>query len=195
MNDVSDDALFLAQMQDVKPLRQEPRVRTAPTQLDLAALAARRAAAQRPLTDIPSPFGYEAVPLLDPHEVVSFKRDGVQEGVFRKLRLGQYVVETGLDLQGLGLEAARLRLLEALEQCHRLEIRNLQIRHGRGLQSQPPAQLKSHVCHWLSHWPEVLAYHSAPRQLGGSGITLVLLRKGQQDKQHTRERIQKRLPA
>lgn len=190
----AEPSLFAQQMQDVKPLTPDARVRLQSQSLDEAARQARQQAAQRAETPQSHPFSFEAVPLLDPHEVVSFKRDGVQEGVFRKLRLGQYQVETCLDLQGIGLEPARHRLLDVLGQCQQLEIRSLMIRHGRGLQSTPPAQLKSHVCHWLSLWPQVLAYHSAPRQLGGSGTTLVLLRKGQQDKQHTRERIQKRLP-
>lgn len=190
----TEPSLFAQQMQDVKPLAADARVRLQGQSLDEAARQARQQAAQQAATELSHPFGFEAVPLLDPHEVVSFKRPGVQEGVFRKLRLGQYPVETSLDLQGMGLETARHRLLEVLGQCQQWEIRSLLIRHGRGRQSQPPAQLKSHVCHWLGLWPQVLAYHSAPAPLGGSAVTLVLLRKGQQDKQHTRERIQKRLP-
>ena len=35
---------------------------------------------------------------VKPNDIVSYKRPGVQEGVFRKLRLGKYSIEGRLDL-------------------------------------------------------------------------------------------------
>ena len=47
---------------------------------------------------------------------------------------------------------------------------------------------------WLELWPEELALHSARHQDGGGNALYVLLRKGQQQKIDTRERIWRHLP-
>ena len=45
------------------------------------------------------------IPLVEPHAELSFVRPGVQHGVFRRLRLGEYHFDTRLDLHGLGVIA------------------------------------------------------------------------------------------
>lgn len=186
-------ALFQAEMAGIRPLAQDTVPQARASQPDEAQMA-RRAAAQQE-TDLDTDyFAMEAVPLLDPHDPVSFRLDGLQEGVFKKLRLGKYPLEATLDLQGQSLRQARTNLVEFLRDCHRCEIRCLLIRHGEGLQGHPRALLKSYVSHWLTQWPDVLASHSALRAHGGTGALYVLLRKGERQKAHTRERIFKRQP-
>ena len=191
--DADDLALFQAELGDVRPLRQDhvPSVRDSG---DAEAQKARRAAAQQESDLDPDFMSLEAVTLLDPHDLVSFRRPGVQEGVFRKLRLGEYELHASLDLQGQSLRQAKTLLLEFLRECQRCEIRTVLIRHGKGLQSNPPALLKSYVSQWLQLWPDVLALHSARHQDGGGSALYVLLRKGQQQKIDTRERIWRHLP-
>lgn len=191
--DADDLALFQAELGDVRPLRQDhiPSVRDSG---DAEAQKARRAAAQQESDLDPDFMSLEAVTLLDPHDLVSFRRPGVQEGVFRKLRLGEYELQASLDLQGQSLRQAKTLLLEFLRECQRCEIRTVLIRHGKGLQSNPPALLKSYVSQWLQQWPDVLALHSARYEEGGSSALYVLLRKGQQQKIETRERIWRHQP-
>lgn len=193
VRDADDLALFQAELGDVRPLRQDhiPSVRDSG---DAEAQKARRAAAQQESDLDPDFMSLEAVTLLDPHDLVSFRRPGVQEGVFRKLRLGEYELQASLDLQGQSLRQAKTLLLEFLRECQRCEIRTVLIRHGKGLQSNPPALLKSYVSQWLQLWPDVLALHSARHQDGGGSALYVLLRKGQQQKIDTRERIWRHLP-
>ena len=193
VRDADDLALFQAELGDVRPLRQDhiPSVRDSG---DAEAQKARRAAAQQESDLDPDFMSLEAVTLLDPHDLVSFRRPGVQEGVFRKLRLGEYELQASLDLQGQSLRQAKTLLLEFLHECQRCEIRTVLIRHGKGLQSNPPALLKSYVSQWLQLWPDVLALHSARHQDGGGSALYVLLRKGQQQKIDTRERIWRHLP-
>ena len=191
--DDADLALFQRELADVQPLAQD-HVRSARRAGDSESLRARRAAAEQE-TDLDSDFlQMEAVTLLDPHDPVEFRRDGVQEGVYRKLRLGEYPLHASLDLQGQTLRQAKQSLVAFLHECRRLELRSVLIRHGRGERSNPPAVLKSYVSQWLQQWPEVLALHSAQPAFGGTGAVYVLLRKSDRQKMETRERIWRHMP-
>lgn len=185
--------LFLAEMGDIRPLHQDKIVRPRDSG-NSEALEARRAAAEKPLDQDPDYFSMEAVPLCDPHDLLAYKKEGVQEGVFKKLRLGHYELQSSLDLHGQSLRQARASLLQFLQDCQRAEVRSVLIRHGRGEHATPKALLKSHVSHWLQQWPEVLAFHSAQRQHGGTGALYLLLRKSERQKIETRERILRHQP-
>src|SRR5882672_2395821 len=94
-----DDEVFRAAMTDVARLKaaakpQKPR--SAPT---LSQRARReQAESERSAAVDPNYLTLGEVKQLAPHELVSWKKDGVQEGVFKKLRLGQYPLEGRLDL-------------------------------------------------------------------------------------------------
>lgn len=186
-------ALFQAEMAGIQPLHQD-RILAPRQDEQTLAHAARRAAAEQELTEDPEFWSLEAVELLDPKDWISFKRDGVQQGVFRKLRLGEYELQASLDLHGHTLKQARQALQEFLQECRRCEIRCVLIRHGTGEQSTPKALLKSYVSHWLQQWPDLLACHSAQKMHGGCGSLYVLLRKSPRQKLETRERIHRHQP-
>ena len=131
--------------------------------------------------------------MLDPHDIVGFKRDGVQEGVYKKLRLGKYELQASLDLHQKTLNEARQTLVQFISDCEVRDIRCLLILHGKGERSTPRALLKSHVSAWLPQLPAVMAIHSAERRHGGSGALYMLLRKSERKKTENRERHQKRL--
>ncbi|MFM7275513.1 MAG: Smr/MutS family protein, partial [Gammaproteobacteria bacterium] len=61
-----------------------------------------------------------------------------------------------------------------------------------GVDRKPPALLKSCIAFWLPQLPEVLAFHSAPRHLGGTGATVVLLRKSERARQENFEAFSRR---
>ncbi|MGY6038228.1 DNA endonuclease SmrA [Aeromonas sp. AE23HZ002T15] len=186
-------SLFLQEVADVRPLHSD-RIApqggdSAPTE---AQLARRQAASAGPLPQ--DMLSMEAIALLDPHEIVGFKRDGVQEGVYKKLRLGKYELQASLDLHQKTLNEARTALVQFIADCEVRDIRCLLILHGKGERSTPRAMLKSHVSAWLPQLPAVMAMHSAERRHGGSGALYVLLRKSERKKAENRERHQKRLP-
>jgi DNA-nicking Smr family endonuclease len=132
------------------------------------------------------------IPLVAPHDELSFLRPGVQHGVFRRLRLGEYRVETRLDLHGLGVEQAREAVFRLVRDCLKHDLRVCLLSHGRGAERKPPALLKSCVALWLPQLNEVLAFHSAPRHLGGTGATVVLLRKSERARQENFETYSRR---
>lgn len=182
-----DDDLFEQEMAGVKPIPQtriiEPPRSTTPTEAQLARREA--AVADTPLD--PNHLSIEYVEMVDPHDVLEYKANGVQEGVYRKLRLGKYSSEAALDLHRKTLQQARQEVFDFIRDSYRFGLRTVMILHGKGERSNPPALLKSYVNKWLPSMPEVMAFHSAQKQDGGAGAMYVLLKKNDQRKQQNRE--------
>ena len=190
----SDDALFLAEMNGVAPLAESHlRVRAeSPEAPSLAQLARRQAAANTAKDNNTLTLG--EVPPVDPFDEIAFKRDGVQTGVYRKLRLGRYPQEATLDLHRMTVREAREAVWRFVHDAQRAGLRSVIITHGRGDRSETPGRLKSYVAHWLPTLPLVLAFHSAQRHHGGYGACYVLLRKNAEKRQDNRERHARRTP-
>jgi len=188
MPDVDDDDLFKQELEGVRPLVQDKvpltKTSTTPTESQLA----RRQAAITDLKQDDNLLTTEYVEMVDPHDIIEFKRPGVQEGVYRKLRLGKYPVDAVLDLHRKTVEQARREVFEFIRDSARIGVRTVMILHGKGDRSQQPALLKSYVNKWLPSLPAVMAFHSAQKQHGGAGAMYVLLRKSDEKKQENRER-------
>ncbi|PJC86034.1 DNA endonuclease SmrA [Vibrio sp. HA2012] len=192
MSHNDDSQLFQQMMGDVKPIRQDTTQQKKIHQVTEAQLARREAAIWLSEED-PEYLSLDNAPMVKPEDFLEFKRDGVQEGVFRKLRLGKYPVQARLDLHKKTLEQARDEIVRFLRQCLRMDIRTVIIVHGKGERSNPPALMKSYTASWLQQIKEVMSYHSAQRFHGGTGAVYVLLRKSAEKKQENRERHQKRM--
>lgn len=114
---------------------------------------------------------------IQPGDMLSHARPGVQHAVLRKLRRGQYRIEAELDLHGHTAEEARHELVAFLDRSTRAGLRCVRIIHGKGLRSANTGPvLKTRVAHWLGQRAEVLAYCSARPVDGGTGALYVLLR-------------------
>ncbi len=187
-----DEDLFRREMSDVVPLADDGRLtpeprRGAPT----PAQRARRRAAAGDEGD-PNFLTLGHVRQAGPWDELAWKRDGVQEGVYRKLRLGKYPIEARLDLHRRSVREAREAVWRFVRDCLRHDARTVLISHGRGDRSETPGRIKSYVAHWLEQLPEVLAFHSASRAHGGYGAVYVLLRKSEERRQDNRERHSRR---
>jgi len=183
-----DDDLFQREMSGVAPLKQDDRVpAVARRDPSLAQRLRRASASARPGQD-PNPLTVpEQVAQAGPHDIVGLKKNGVQEGVYRKLRLGKYEVQARLDLHRVRLLDARDQVYLFVREAQEQGLRTVLISHGKGRHSERPGLLKSYVLHWLEEFDQVLAFHSAPANQGGTGVTLVLLRKNGEAKQKNRE--------
>ncbi|MZR61501.1 DNA endonuclease SmrA [Alcanivorax sp. DP30] len=184
----NDDDLFRREMADVTPIKHDARADTGrPRRQDSIREQLRRAAAvddkrdNNPLT-VP-----EQVEPIAPLDIIGVKKNGVQEGVYRKLRLGKYEAQDVLDLHRVRLMEARDQVNHFLNRAHENSLRAVLISHGKGLHSERPGLLKSYVMHWLKESHLVLAYHTAPQNRGGTGATFVLIRKNSQARQQNRE--------
>lgn len=192
MSQDDDIGLFQQMMGDVTPLQNDTTEHKKCHQVSDAQLA-KREAAMWLTEDDPEYLSIDHAPMLKPTDMVEYKRDGVQEGVYRKLRLGKYPIQARLDLHRRTLKEARDEVVKFLKQCIQLDIRTVVIVHGRGEKSNPPALMKSYVTHWLMQIKDVQCVHSAQRFHGGTGAVYVMLRKSAEKKLETRERHQKRL--
>lgn len=187
-----DFSLFQEMMGDVKPIQHDTAEHKKQHSVSDAQLAKREAAIW--LTDDdPEYLSIDHAPMLKPTDIIEFKRDGVQEGVYRKLRLAKYPIQAKLDLHRRTLKDARDEVVSFLKQCISLDIRTVLIVHGKGERSNPPALMKSYLSQWLQQIRDVQCVHSAQQYHGGSGAVYVMLRKSADKKIETRERHQKRL--
>lgn len=190
-NDVDFQQLMAGE--GVSPLKK------ANDKADLAAAAAKRDQQTIEARRIAALAGEEdgltlkEIPLVDPHDPVEWKSDGVQEGVYRNLRLGKYQVDARLDLHKKSVPQTKLELLSFIKECQQHGIRTILISHGRGSHQKAHGNvLKSYLNQWLPHIDEVQAYHSAQRQHGGLSAIYVLLRKSEAQRQANWEQHQKR---
>lgn len=191
---MSDDDLFFAAMSDVKPLKgTQDKVISQSQSNDKESSRARRQAAQANEWEDPNQLTSEAVEMLHPDDILSFKKDGVQQGVFKNLRLGKYDIHTVLNLHGKSVAEARKAIYEFVHDSQKMNLRSLLIQHGKGVKSQPQqAIIKSYVNKWLQQLDMVLAFHSAQPQHGGSGAVYVLLKKSDEARLENKEKHQKR---
>ncbi|AUI85548.1 DNA mismatch repair protein MutS [Vibrio azureus] len=192
MSHDDDFELFQKMMGDVKPISHDTAEHIKSHHITDAQRARQEAAIWLAEED-PEQLSIEHTTMLQPDDFIEFKRDGVQDGVYRKLRLGKYPIQARLDLHRKTLKEARHEVVKFLKQCIEWDIRTVVIVHGRGERSNPPALMKSFVSSWLQQIREVQCVHSAQRFHGGTGAVYVLLRKSAEKKLETRERHQKRL--
>jgi len=190
---MSDEELEMFQqaMADVRPLnRSGQRVMRREDPSGQPGLLYRREAAQRSLSTEESLLPTAFVEPVRPEAIIAFRRDGIQNGVFRRLQRGGYPIEATLDLHGFTVEQARHELHGFIADCVRYDVRSALISHGKGRRNQAQIPLlKSFLVRWLPMFPEVMAYHSAQRWDGGAGAVYVLLRKTEKAKAATRARL------
>ena len=111
-------------------------------------------------------------------EEVSYRRAGLPERTFRRLRRGRYRIEDETDLHGLTVSQAHLQLRAFIAEAAARGLGCVRVIHGKGLRSGPRGPvLKTGVQRWLARWDEVLAFVSARARDGGSGAVYVLLRR------------------
>jgi DNA-nicking Smr family endonuclease len=184
-----EDRLFAEQMLGVKPLVIERRVALKKDEVDALSVAVRREAATA--RHAPRNFLSTSEPeILDPYYLLEFRRDGVQIGVFRRLKQGKYLVEARLDLHKMTVDQARSQVFEFIREAYKLDLRTVMIVHGRGHHNGTKgAVLKSYVNRWLPEMDEVQGFCSAQVQHGGAGAVYILLRKSERKKQENRDRF------
>lgn len=110
-------------------------------------------------------------------EELSFLRQSMPSTTLKKLRRAHWVTQAELDLHGLVVAEAKIRLIEFLNFALSRHYRCIRIIHGKGLGSvnREPV-LKRKVVAWLSQRDEVLAFCQARAVDGGGGAVAVLLK-------------------
>ncbi|MGH1486946.1 MAG: DNA endonuclease SmrA [Cellvibrionaceae bacterium] len=189
---MSEDDDFLKAMGDVKPIKSDKRVILQKKSLHQSSFDARRESAQAATAKPSDPLAENDVKQLDPNDILDFRRSGVQHGVYKQLRLGRYSIDARLDLHRMTVEQARQSVYQFIRDCIAHDIRCALITHGKGEGRKNPAVLKSYLAHWLPQISEVLAFHSAQKQHGGTGASYLLLKKSEKKRQENLEKHQRR---
>ena len=175
--------LFQDAMHDVQPLKSKHKQRHDPQQsphskFPEATYKARRAAAEKQETQTGAALSDAWVEPVEPEQILSFSKPGIQHTRLRQLRMGLLSVQYQLDLHGYKIEEARDLTVEFLHFCQNKGLSCVRIIHGKSHRSHDrQTTLKSHVNHWLKQLPEVLAFCSAPPAEGGAGSVLLLLKR------------------
>lgn len=190
-NHSQNDESFLRELgadkDDIRPLQAERRVALNRSPVSDLAVAAARDAAVRDLAGDRNFLALSDIELLDPYYPLEFKRPGVQNGVFRKLKQGKYPMDARLDLHRMTVERAREEVFNFIRDAMAYDLRNVMIVTGRGNHNQSAeAVLKSYVNHWLPEFEEVQAYSSAQPQHGGTGAVYIMLRKSERQREQNR---------
>ncbi|MFC4700004.1 DNA endonuclease SmrA [Glaciecola siphonariae] len=188
-----DELSFFEQMQDVKPLNNVNKVHLPNKTPETLAQRLKREALEKQIALDDNGLSVEYVKPVEPHDFITYKQDGIQEGVYKNLRLGKYDIDSRLVLKHLSFDDARLTIYSTLKESHERGVRCVLIDHGVGINSKPfPAFMKSYVNQWLREMEMVIAFHTALKQHGGLGSVYVLLKKHANQKLINRERHQKR---
>jgi DNA-nicking Smr family endonuclease len=191
-----EEEMFLQEMSDVVPIKREPRanLRGKGNPSRDSSLEQRRRAAVEGKTTDRNILTQEGIEPLDHWFVLEFKRPGVQNGVFRKLKQGRYDMDARLDLHRMTAAIARRELFSFIEESHQLGLRCVIIIHGKGeskAERERSSILKGCTNHWLRELAVVQAFHSAQPRHGGTGAAYVLLKKSEESKRENREKFTK----
>lgn len=193
MNDEDETSLFAQEVADIKPLKKsEVYLGKKGPQVDFSA---RQKAALIAKEADKNHLSQDYVEKVEPNDVLEYKRSGVQDGVFKRLRQGKYGIEARLDLHRHTVVQAREQVYQFADDCMRNDIRVAIIVHGKGDRTPDPdsrAMIKSHINKWLRELDAVMAFHSAQRHHGGLGAVYVLFKKTEKARLDDWEKHQKR---
>ncbi len=117
---------------------------------------------------------------IGPNDVLIFKRDGIQNKIFKRLKRGQIPVVAELDLHGHTLYQAKISLERFFHQINKINVPGcVRIIHGKGYGSQHATPvIKQCIPGWLQDNTHVMAYCSCRISDGGTGAVYVLIKRG-----------------
>lgn len=193
MSDEDGTSLFAQEVAGIKPLKKgEVYLRKKGPQVDFHV---RKQAASIAQEADRNHLSHDFVEKVEPNDVLGYKRSGVQDGVFKRLRQGKYGIEARLDLHRHTVAQAREQVYQFADDCMRNDIRVAIIVHGKGDRTPKPenqAMIKSYINKWLRDFDVVMAFHSAQRHHGGLGAVYVLFKKTEKARLEDWEKHQKR---
>ena len=172
MSDEDERELFRKAVRGVRRLRHARVAAPPPSRSPLA--ASRRADERNVLVES---LVLDAADLeIETGDELAWRRPGVSESTFRRLRKGQMARLAELDLHGMTQAEARLALIAFLAESRALGLLCVRVVHGKGRGSgERGPVLKAAVNRWLRRTGSVRAFCSARRPDGGTGAVYVLL--------------------
>lgn len=180
----TDEEALAEMMRGVAQLEADPRGRIVGGTAPVAPIVVRRrvddeAEVYAELADLVEGAGPFDISATD--EYIEALGPGIDKRLLRKLKAGDYALQSHLDLHGLNSEEARIEVDTFLTKARADGRRCVLIIHGRGHNSKDGvAVLKERLQVWLTRGRigrGVLAFCTARPVDGGAGAVYVLLRK------------------
>lgn len=179
---LTDEDLFLREMSGVtrmRPPRAGGRRPAEPTVVRAPPRPSEEAEVVAQLADLVQGSG--AFDIANSDEYIEGISPGLDAGLLRRLRQGDFAIQGHLDLHGLTAEEAHVEVERFLHEARLQRKRCVLIIHGRGLNSKDQIPvLKERLRVWLNRGRigrSVLAFSTAKPVDGGAGAVYVLLRK------------------
>ena len=151
---MNDEDLFFKEVADVKPLVSNQKVALRKSGISLEQSQARKDAAslEAKKEDF---FSTASLEILDPYVALAYKGNGVQDGVFRRLKQGKYTSHGQLDLHKMTVEKARREVFDFIVEAVQHDLRCVTIVHGKGMSGDKGPVLKTYVNNWLPQMDDV----------------------------------------
>jgi len=178
--ELSDADLWAAAVADARPVKGRSKV------VEPAAPRARTPEFWHPdldaLRELEALVSGEApFDISDSDEFIEGRVSGLDPGLVRKLRRGEFSVQAHLDLHGQSRAEAKGEVDRFLRRSREQGKRCVLLVHGRGLHSKDQVPvLKEALRNWLAtarFGRHVLAFATARPEDGGAGAVYVLLRR------------------
>ncbi len=141
--------------------------------------AERRQLAERFEHSPISQHGYD----IGIEDSIEFRRNGVQNALFKKLAKGEMTVYESIDLHGMTTLEAEVYIANTIDSQRYHHMTCIRIVHGKGYNvgdspyDKPAPKLKNFTARYLSEHHRVLAFVSCPPNRGGTGAVYVLVSK------------------
>ncbi|MCX8597878.1 MULTISPECIES: endonuclease SmrB [unclassified Gilliamella] len=113
-------------------------------------------------------FSDDYQPLLQ-EDPIRYSRENSDPNELKKLRRGFYAPEFFLDLHGLTLQEAKKEIAALIAVCLKENANCACIMYGHGKNI-----LKKQTPMWLAQHPNIICFHQAPKEFGGSAALLIL---------------------
>ena len=97
---------FFEEMSDVKPLAQTDKVALTNKNTETLAQRLKREALIAEVEKDDNGLTVEKVEPIDPHDFIEYKQDGVQQGVYKNLRLAKYQIDVTLNITHMKFDHA-----------------------------------------------------------------------------------------
>ena len=107
-------------------------------------------------------------PLLQ-QDPIRYSRENADPYEIKQLRRGFYEPEFFLDLHGLTQKEAKKEIAALIAACLREKAQCACIMYGHGKNI-----LKKQTPMWLAQHPNIICFHQAPKEFGGSAALLIL---------------------
>jgi len=165
-------ALFEAAMQGVEPLKHTKYHDDQAKPIRPAQVVFQNTQQDNPIFSLSDPCDGT---YLSPNHLLQYEKKPLPRRLLQKLKRGQIISESTLDLHGYSVEQAREQVSTFIHHALVHNQRCIMIIHGKGNLSIG-GKIKTHLAHWLTEIPQVLAYCSTQVKDGGTGSVYVLLK-------------------